>query len=233
MQKSSNNKWLVYKHTSPSGKVYIGITSWLPCQRWMKGNGYKKCVLFYKAIKKYGWNNIKHEVLLRDISESEAIYAEKYLIRWYKMHSISYNLADGGDGVSGTVFSEKQLEHARNLWKGKKIPIEIRKKMSESHKGMKFTPEWKESIRISKLGNGSGNKPVYQFDLLGNLIAKYKSSAEAAEMVGVTRGTIYRACKGVFMLHHNIFVTSKEPYDIVLNKVLNDVRTNKYVEVLK
>lgn len=233
MQKSSNNRWLVYRHISPSGRVYIGITSWLPCQRWMRGRGYKKCVLFYKAIKKYGWDNIKHEILLKDISESEAKYAERYLIRWYKTHNNSYNITDGGDGTCGVIPSEKQIKHARSLWKGKKMPKEVCEKMSKSHKGMKLTPEWKEAIRISKLGNHSGDKPVYQFDLLGNLIAKYRSSAEAAEMLGVTRGTVYRACKGVFMLHHNIFVTSKEPYDIVLNKVLNDVKTNKYVEIIK
>ena len=28
-------KWIVYKHTSPSGKVYIGITSNSPEKRWI------------------------------------------------------------------------------------------------------------------------------------------------------------------------------------------------------
>lgn len=71
----------------------------------MRGRGYKKCILFYKAIEKYGLDNIEHEILLKDISESEAKYAEKYLIRWYKMHNMSYNITDGGDGLSGVVFS--------------------------------------------------------------------------------------------------------------------------------
>ena len=35
--------YYVYKHTSPSGKVYIGITSKHPPERrWANGNGYKK-----------------------------------------------------------------------------------------------------------------------------------------------------------------------------------------------
>ena len=32
--------WTVYKHTSPSNKVYIGITSREPKLRWDNGNGY-------------------------------------------------------------------------------------------------------------------------------------------------------------------------------------------------
>lgn len=33
-------EYIVYKHTSPFGKVYIGITCQLPCQRWARGKGY-------------------------------------------------------------------------------------------------------------------------------------------------------------------------------------------------
>lgn len=31
------NKWTVYRHTSPSGKVYIGITSQNVERRWNSG----------------------------------------------------------------------------------------------------------------------------------------------------------------------------------------------------
>lgn len=55
--------YCVYKHTSPSNKVYIGITSQEPERRWKNGNGYKKNLYFTKAIKKYGWDNFAHEIL--------------------------------------------------------------------------------------------------------------------------------------------------------------------------
>lgn len=32
--------YIVYKHTTPCGKVYIGITSKTPSQRWQNGKGY-------------------------------------------------------------------------------------------------------------------------------------------------------------------------------------------------
>lgn len=42
--------WLVYKHVSPSHKVYIGITHLLPSQRWCRGNGYKNNPMFYGKL---------------------------------------------------------------------------------------------------------------------------------------------------------------------------------------
>jgi len=113
--------WFVYKHTSPSGKVYIGIT----CKkrvndRWLNGAGYKKCPYFSHAIHKYGWNNIKHEIILEGITKSEAVYAEKYLIKWYKLHNICYNLTEGGDGLSMKMSEETKLKISKSN-KGKNI----------------------------------------------------------------------------------------------------------------
>ena len=58
-----NKKFCVYKHVSPSHKVYIGITSRKPKKRWVNGEGYSNNDYFTKAIKKYGWDNFKHEIL--------------------------------------------------------------------------------------------------------------------------------------------------------------------------
>ena len=91
----------VYRHISPSGRVYVGITKLSLSFRWNQGRGYKRCKLFYRAIQKYGWDNFIHEVVLDKITKSEAIYTEKYLIRWYKMHNISYNITDGGESTIG------------------------------------------------------------------------------------------------------------------------------------
>lgn len=65
-------KYFLYKHTFPNGKVYIGITSRSdPEQRWLKGRGYQTQTLMYNAIKFYGWDNIKHEILFSNVEESE------------------------------------------------------------------------------------------------------------------------------------------------------------------
>ena len=72
------NKYCVYKHTTPSGKVYIGITCRNPKTRWGYGSGYKSQV-FDRAIKKYGWKNIKHEIVLTGLTEQEASAKEREL----------------------------------------------------------------------------------------------------------------------------------------------------------
>ena len=97
---TQDNTWCVYRHISPSGKVYIGITHHKdPKRRWGKnGSHYTKGQAIYNAILKYGWNNIKHEVLFSNCSEHIAKYLEKVLILHYKSLGISYNITIGGDG---------------------------------------------------------------------------------------------------------------------------------------
>ena len=106
---------VVYEHISPSGKHYIGITKRKAEVRWNNGKGYESCTLFHNAIKKYGWENFQHKIILENISKSEAIYAEKYLIKWYKTHNLSYNLTDGGDGTLGIQrFGEENFFYGKH-----------------------------------------------------------------------------------------------------------------------
>lgn len=53
-------------------------------ERWRKGEGYKKCVLFYRAIQKYGWDNFEHTILEKNIdSQEKANEKETYYIKLY------------------------------------------------------------------------------------------------------------------------------------------------------
>ena len=73
--------WLVYIHTSPSGKRYIGITGRKASERWgVAGNGYKGQSHFWNAIQKYGWQNFHHEVVLEGLTKEEAKKSEMRLI---------------------------------------------------------------------------------------------------------------------------------------------------------
>lgn len=69
-------------------------------------------------------------MVLENISESEAEYSEKYLIRWYKMHNQSYNITDGGQGMLGV---RKYGED--NHWYGKHHTDESKYKIAEAQKG--------------------------------------------------------------------------------------------------
>ena len=98
-------EFYVYKHTCPNEKIYIGITKQQPIKRWgYNGYGYRKNTLFYRAIQKYGWSNIKHEILYENLSKEEAEQKEIELIEKYKSNQpkYGYNIANGGN-TTGTV----------------------------------------------------------------------------------------------------------------------------------
>ena len=135
----------VYKHTFPNEKVYIGITCRKPKSRWgLNGNGYKLQSLVYNAIQKYGWDNIKHEVLFINLTKEEAEQKEIELIREYKSNNIDfgYNISDGGHIVSDDT--RKRISEAlkgvlageNNPHYGKCLSEETKMKISESRKGL-------------------------------------------------------------------------------------------------
>lgn len=89
----------VYKHTSPSGKVYIGITCTDTKTRWKNGNGYASQPAIARAIKKYGWEGFTHEVLATNLTRVEASELEQKYIALYNSIDprFGYNCTSGGD----------------------------------------------------------------------------------------------------------------------------------------
>lgn len=91
--------YLIYKHTCPDGGVYVGQTGTSdPNLRWKGGLGYLFSKSFYEAIQRFGWNNIRHEILYSNLSPEEAFHKEKELIEFYKQNApICYNRAKGSE----------------------------------------------------------------------------------------------------------------------------------------
>lgn len=106
----------VYMHTAPNGKVYIGITKQKLKRRWQNGSGYNKNSHFKRAIKKYGWDNFKHELLFENLSEEET----------RKLISINTKKA-----MNNKEVKEKISKSSR----GRKASEETKMKMSLKRKG--------------------------------------------------------------------------------------------------
>ena len=93
---------LIYKFTSPSNKSYVGKTVQSFSER-MRGHKKKSsnCTALKRAINKYGWAEMKREIVEENIPEDQLNDREKY---WIKMYNTitphGYNLTDGGDGGS-------------------------------------------------------------------------------------------------------------------------------------
>lgn len=116
----------VYMHTAPNGKVYIGITGQNPERRWQNGYGYSKNSLFSRAIKKYGWDSFKHEILADNLSKIEAEAMERKLIAEYKSDNSrhGYNITSGGPNAwwFGKKLSDKHREKSTARLKGETNP---------------------------------------------------------------------------------------------------------------
>lgn len=195
-----HKRWLLYRHISPSGKVYIGITSRDADKRWPKGFGYKVCKLFFRAILKYGWDNIRHEVLFTNLEESRAKRLEIELIRHYKRLGISYNITDGGGGYLGFTPLEEtrmKLSEASKRRVRTKLSEETKNKIREAHlrnsssyKTEEFRKKISKAVEYKK-------KRVSQYTLQGLYIRSYDSANEAERFTNISRGSILRCCKGI------------------------------------
>ena len=185
----------VYKHTFPNGKVYIGITSVNPLRRWENGFGYRKQPVMFRAICKYGWENIKHEILFTDLTKKEAEQKEIELIAYYKSNQREYGY---NRDCGGNCPTEEMKQHLREVNLGKHHSEESKRKMSESRKGRKA---WNKGRHMPPdSGRKAGEKqsiPTYQYTKDGILIASYKSVREAARKTGFQSGSIGRCCKGI------------------------------------
>lgn len=175
------NSYSVYKHTSPSGKVYIGITGQRPEDRWQGGLGYRRNEYFFRAIVKYGWDNFAHDILCTGLSREEACAAEISLIAAYhsneKKHG--YNITGGGE----------TFKHA---------PESI-EKMSQNRKGKGRQPKTEATRQKIREHHAGGAAPVRVVCLTTGKV--YASINDAARDTGVDKGPISRCCRGV--KHYN------------------------------
>lgn len=163
--------WSVYIHTVPNGKVYVGVTGRPPKRRWGGGYNYRANPTFYADIKKYGWNNIRHEVVYEGIPQEEALIKEKELI-------IRYGSTDKNKGYN--VLVGKSGIGSHNPFYGKKHSEEFKKWNSERMKGT-------EHHRTA----------VVQIDKNGNIIAEFPSIKSASFATNINYKSIVNCCSGV------------------------------------
>lgn len=132
----------LYIHIFPNNKVYIGITKYIPKYRWGKnGNGYKDQIV-WSAIQKYGWKNIKHEILLETTDKDFVEHEERrYITEVYHSNDdeFGYNI-DLGGRYAGKL-SEAQKQRLREVNLGKKQSEETKKKRADSIRGIKRSEE--------------------------------------------------------------------------------------------
>jgi len=155
----AENKYLVYIHTSPSDKKYVGLTHCTTAKRWNCGNGYKDSPHFLSAIRKYGWDSFSHEVVVKNLTLAEAASLEIMLIEFYETTNseFGYNCSSGGEsGGAGCVISDGTRAKISAAMKGRTLTAEHCAAISAARKGKTFTPEHRAAMSAALKGNQRG-----------------------------------------------------------------------------
>ena len=217
-EKPEDKDYYVYKTTNIiNGKFYIGKRHYRKKdEKWYLGSG----IYLNRAIKKYGRENFKKEIIEWCSSSEEVNNKERFWIAKLDALNpkIAYNIASGGDG--GFLGEEVSKRVGMKL-KGRKLPKEVCEKMSKAMKGKKKSEEQIEKIRKALTGRKRTEKEIenirkaalklyeegfespiqisiYQYDIkTGDFINSYKSCSEASRMTGFDRKAINHACLGI------------------------------------
>lgn len=179
-----------------------------------------------KKIKKIIEFKLKPIIIkfLTNISEEEAISNEIKLISLIGRKDLKNgpltNLTNGGDGLSGHIFSETHREKLTNRKLGKKLTESHKQNISNSIKGEKnplygkishlkdkprsIVTKMKISEKMSgdlhhMFGKPSKNRrKVNQIDRGGNLIKTWDSIAEASKHFNLSATSIIDVCKNKY-----------------------------------
>ena len=202
------NNYTVYKHTFPNGKIYVGITCQKPQNRWGKdGNGYKNQTLIYRAIQKYGWDNIKHTILCEKLSEEAACKKEQEFISIFNSANpkYGYNNTYGGEHCKHTLISRSKLSKAKlgkpSNRKNCTLSEESKLKISKSRKGKlvgadnpmygKPSPmKGKHHTEESKRKNSEAHKVPFSDEMNKDILVL--GYTDFRKKYGISHGTYYR-----------------------------------------
>jgi len=220
--------YCVYMHTNRiNGKKYIGMTNdckrrWRPAE--YKPDGKQNERPFYNAIRKYGFDSFRHEILIDGLFFEDACREERRLIAEYDTTNRrkGYNVAPGGNGgkvykehprnMLGQPQTEYQKAHQKafmldkdnNPMKNGTVVWGVTHPHPRGFKGKKKSQESKEKVSKTLKEGKYCCKPVRAVYPDGSVV-EYEST-KAAEAVGLTKPVILR------------LIRSKMPFEV---KVIN------------
>lgn len=179
--------------------------------------GYQTQYVFWRAIQKYGWDNIQHEIVAENLSHDEACDLEIELIAKYKTNNpkYGYNQTSGGDGT----FNYSHKNPHDDEWKrkisiantGKKRTDEAKQKMRDAKLGIHWSEERKLAYSIAqkerkfkpsddciKAGAIARSIPIDVFSISNEYIGTYKTLSEASNKLGISVSYLSLCLKGKF-----------------------------------
>lgn len=166
------------------------------------------------------WNNVvnKHDYYIFiesiNLTEKEAFNRETELIAKYKRKKDGgtlVNLTDGGEGVSGRIYTEEEKKAISD-----RIKADLERFQSIGNRSKYFGKRLFGKDNPNYGNRGSLNpmsKAVVQLDLQGNFVAEYGSIIEASEATGISSSGIGGVCLKKRHQVKNFIFRYKSEYD--------------------
>ena len=247
----------IYKYTSPSGKSYIGQTTYSIKERaGHNGKSYKRCPEFYRAIQKYGYDNFDLEILA-EVSKEQLDEAEiKYIQLFNTLFPCGYNLTAGGQTFYKAKEERKIYQYSVEdgslikEWYSLKEVISFYNKdaamtaLQNCLEGRTYT-QWGYCWSYLKMNKFPINerivnpqeKEVKMYSFNGELLQTFPSISEASRQTGCERSAIKRCCRGELQSHGGyIWKCSEILYEKKYNNTAKKVKqicpdTNEVIQV--
>lgn len=138
---------------------YIGQTcrKYL-CHRTRRGQGYVETAHLYDDIQKYGWEDFTHEILVEVHTKENAAFLENLFTKihetqwpngyneylgWKQSTDRKNRMKGSGNPMYGRHRTEQEKQKLRDVRLGKKLSVETKKQLSDSHKGLRW---WNNGI---------------------------------------------------------------------------------------
>lgn len=203
-------RYSVYRHTTPDGKIYVGITKRNPLRRWRNGIGYRDShnPQFWQAICQFGWENIRHEIIFSGLSREEAENKEIELIAAAQsaQKQFGFNITAGGPGALGRKCSENTKSKIGDANRGHECSAETKIKLSiamREEKNPMFGRTGNKSPRFGvtgithplygKTGADCKNSKRVMNITTGEI---YVSASDAAQRLNLDNSSICACCRG-------------------------------------
>lgn len=200
---------IVYKVTNNvNGKIYVGVTRRTLDQRKREhksraGSGSKNP--FHSAIRKYGWDAMRWEILESGVSLEELPLREAHWIKYLDCKTCGrggYNRTDGGGGTSGMKVSdetrEKLSRRVRDRW-FKKYGLKKQKSLFHNRTGVPVSDttrrKMSESSKLTPLGTIPAKLHHDLWPMIRSLREFGFSYRRIGEIYEVRPETVFYFCK--------------------------------------
>jgi len=199
---------VIYKITSPTGRIYVGKTKRPKTRVWeYRWRSKKRKSIVHDSIKGYGWEAHKFEIIEEttdDLLNEREIFWIKELNSFYLDNQMGMNMTRGGDGGGQSWMHDverrkKQSERFKGeggTFYGRHHTEENKKLLSELARKRNLetgrrVPEWgAEKGRLKVI------KPVLLYDKNGSFVKEFSSYTEAGSYIGATTSQVWESVSG-------------------------------------